>query len=84
MISFAELAFLLGYVTINGITHLAKGEEGAPARIFQLLMVVQIPFIVYFALRWLPKQPKQTLSILVLQAIAWIIPVLTVLVLESL
>jgi len=84
MISFIELAFLLGYVAINGVTHQANGDEGTPARIFQLLMVVQVPFIVYFALRWLPKQPKQALGILVLQAGAWIIPVITVLVLESL
>jgi len=83
-ISFTELSFLLGYVAIYGFTNQTNGDEGAPARIFQLLMAVQIPFIMYFALRWLPKQPKQALSILVLQAAAWIIPVLTVLVLENL
>lgn len=55
-----------------------------PARIFQLLMVLQLPIIAYFAIRWLPKRPAQALLILALQAVAWIIPVATIIWLESL
>ena len=82
-ISLAALAFLVGYVAIFGINHYTGADEGAPARIFQLLMVVQLPIITYFAFRWLPKRPKQSLFILALQAVAWIVPIITVVWLES-
>ena len=84
-ISLAALAFLVGYVAIFGITDETNGaDEGAPARIFQLLMIIQMPVIAFFALKWLPKRPKQSLLILTLQAIAWIVPIATVIWLESL
>ena len=81
MMSLAALLMLLGYVAIFGIVHHA--DEGAPAHIFQLLMVVQLPIVAYFAIRWLPKRPKQSLMVLALQAIAWIIPIVAVLWFES-
>lgn len=84
VISFAALAFLLGYVAVFGISRNANADEGAPARIFQLLMAVQLPVIAWFAFKWLPKRPKETMLILALQGIAWGIPIATVLWLESL
>jgi hypothetical protein len=81
-ISLAALTLLLGYVAIFGIVH--HEDEGAPAHIFQILMVVQLPVIAYFAIKWLPKQPKQSLVVLAIQAIAWIIPIATVFWLEGL
>lgn len=80
--SLAALAMILGYVVIFGFVHHA--DEGAPAHIFQLLMMIQLPFIAYFAIKWLPKRTKQSLIILALQAVAWIIPILTVIWFESL
>ncbi|MBP7541822.1 MAG: hypothetical protein KA802_18015 [Saprospiraceae bacterium] len=43
------------------------GDEGIAARTFQLLMVGQLPIILYFAIRWLPQKRKQALQILVIQ-----------------
>jgi hypothetical protein len=80
--SIAALALILGYVAIFGIVH--HTDEGTPAHIFQLLMVLQLPVVAYFAFKWLPKRPKQSLLVLALQAIAWIAPVLTVIWFESL
>lgn len=80
--SFTALAFLLGYAAFFGIDQ--HGDEGAPARIFQLIMLAQLPVAAYFAVKWLPKRPIQSMLVLGLQAIAWIIPILTVLWLESL
>ena len=80
--SFAALAMILVYVAMFGIVH--NQDEGTPAHIFQLIMVAQLPIAGYFAVRWLPRQPKQSLLILVLQAVAWIIPILTVMWFESL
>ena len=80
--SFAALVLLLGYVGIFGIAH--HEDEGAPARIFQLIMVAQLPIVAYFAIKWLPKRPAQSLFILALQAVAWIIPIVAVIWFESL
>jgi len=82
--SFVALAMILVFVTINGFISSGNGDEGAPARIFQLIMLAQLPIAGYFAIRWLPKQPKQSLMVLTLQAVAWIIPIATILYLESL
>jgi hypothetical protein len=47
-------------------------------------MVAQLPIAGYFAIKWLPKRPIQSLIVLALQAVAWIIPIATIIWLESL
>jgi hypothetical protein len=80
--SLVALAMILGYVAMFGIVQ--SEDEGAPARIFQLIMLAQLPIAGYFAVRWLPKQPKQAFIVLALQAFAWIIPIVAVMWFESL
>lgn len=82
VMSLAALALILGYVAMFGIVH--NQDEGTPAHLFQLIMLAQLPIAGYFAIKWLPKQPKQSLIVLTLQAIAWIIPIVTIMWLESL
>ena len=84
VMSFAALTMIVIYVAINGFASSGNGDEGAPARIFQLIMLAQLPIAGYFAIMWLPKRPKQSLIVLGLQAIAWIIPIATIIWLESL
>ena len=43
-------------------------DEGAIAHLWQLLMAGQLPVLVFFAVKWLPRAPKQTLYVLALQA----------------
>ena len=81
VMSLAALALLLGYVAIFGIVH--QEDEGTPAHLFQLIMVAQLPIMGYFAIKWLPKKPKPSLLILVLQAVAWIVPIAAVIWFES-
>lgn len=53
-------------------------DEGSIAHLWQLLMAGQVPVLAYFAIKWLPRAPKQTLSILALQAgavLAALVPV---------
>ena len=77
------VAFLLVvvYVLLFGIAR--QEDEGAAAHIFQLLLVGQLPFMGYFALRWLPKKPKDAFIILIIQVIAGIIALAPIFILET-
>ena len=66
--SLAALALVVGHTIMFGIVH--EADEGTPAHIFQLLMAAQAPIIAFFALKWLPRAPGQTLRVLALQAAA--------------
>ena len=59
---------MLGHAAIYGIVH--EADEGTPAHLFQILMAGQVPVIVYFAAKWLPKAPGQALRVLALQLVA--------------
>jgi len=65
-ISLAALAIVLGHAAIFGVVH--EADEGTAAHIFQLLMVAQVPIVAFFAVKWLPRAPRQTLQVLALQA----------------
>jgi hypothetical protein len=56
---------VLIYVAVFGPA--PQEDEGTTAHIWQILMAGQIPIIVFFALKWLPRNPKEALLILVLQ-----------------
>src|SRR5262245_27740669 len=47
-----------------------RPDEGVFAHIFQLLMVAQVPFILFFAIRWLRDSARPATQVLVLQAAA--------------
>jgi len=63
--SFGALATVLMYVAIFGPA--PQADEGTAAHIWQILMAGQIPIIVFFAFKWLPRTPKEALLVLVLQ-----------------
>ena len=44
-----------------------QADEGAAARVYQLLMAAQVPIVAYFAITWLPRAPRQALQVLALQ-----------------
>jgi hypothetical protein len=64
--SLTALTVVLGSVAIFGVTR--ETDEGAAAHIFQLLMAGQMPVLLFFAIKWLPRAPRQTLFVLALQA----------------
>jgi DNA-binding CsgD family transcriptional regulator len=66
--SFGALATVLIYVAVFGPAR--QADEGTAAHIWQILMAGQIPIIVFFAIKWLPRTPKQALLVLVLQGSA--------------
>jgi hypothetical protein len=70
--SFAVLAMLLGSIATSGGVVVREPDEGAVAHIFQLLMAAQVPIVIFFAIKWLPRFPRQALYVLVLQAAAYL------------
>jgi hypothetical protein len=64
--SFLALAVVLGHVAMFGAAR--EADEGAAAHIWQLLMAGQMPVLAFFAIKWLPRVPRQTLLVLALQA----------------
>lgn len=64
--SLAALATVLGHVAIFGAAR--EADEGTAAHIWQLLMIAQVPIITFFAIKWLPRTPRQALQLLALQA----------------
>jgi hypothetical protein len=64
--SLTALAIVLAHVAIFGVVH--EADEGTAAHLFQILMVAQVPIVAFFAIRWLPRAPRQALYLLALQA----------------
>ncbi len=69
--SFGAFATVIMYVAMFGSAR--QADEGTAAHIWQILMAGQIPIIVFFAIKWLPRTPKQAMLVLVLQGVAVII-----------
>jgi hypothetical protein len=65
VMSVAALMMVLITISIFGVVH--ERDEGAIAHIWQILMAGQMPILAFFAVRWLPRAPKQTMLVLALQ-----------------
>lgn len=66
IVSLAALTVVLSHVVLVGTAR--QADEGTAAHLWQLLMAVQLPIIVFFAVKWLPRAPRQALLVLALQA----------------
>jgi hypothetical protein len=66
--SFLALAMVLGHVVMFGAVR--EADEGIAAHLFQLLMLAEVPVVVFFAIKWVPRFPKQALQVLLVQAAA--------------
>jgi len=80
--SLAALGLVVWFVASFGVVR-GQHDEGAAARIFQVLMVAQIPIVGYFALTWLPRAPRPAIVILGLQLLAGLAAIGLVVLLES-
>jgi hypothetical protein len=65
VMSLAALADVVVSIAIFGVVH--ETDEGTAAHIWQLLMAGQMPILTFFAVKWLPRAPRQTLYVLALQ-----------------
>ena len=76
VMSFAALATVMAYATMFGTAR--QADEGTAAHIWQLLMAGQLPVVAFFAIKWLPMEPRQAVLVLALQvgaALAALFPV---------
>jgi hypothetical protein len=76
VMSLAALATVMAYATMFGTAR--QADEGTAAHIWQLLMAGQVPVVAFFAIKWLPAEPRQAVLVLALQvgaALAALFPV---------
>ena len=75
--SLAALAMTTIVLSVNGVVR--EADEGPAAHIFQLLMVTSFIVSVAFVIRWLVRDPRQTLHILAIQIVAALVALAPVL-----
>ena len=68
VMSFAAMSVVLVQIATVGAAR--EADEGTAAHLWQLLMAGQVPFIAFFAIRWLPQVPRHAALVLALQAAA--------------
>ena len=68
VMSLAALAIVLGHIAMFGAAR--EADEGTATHLWQLLMAGQMPVVAFFAVKWVPRTPRQALPILALQAVA--------------
>ncbi len=68
LMSLAALVLVLVEVAVFGTGH--ERDEGVAAHVFQVLIALQLPVVLYHALCWLPRSPRHGLQVLVLQVAA--------------
>jgi hypothetical protein len=66
--SLTALTLVLVHVAVFGAAR--EADEGATAHLWQLLMLGQMPVLAFFAVKWLPRAPRQTMYVLALQTVA--------------
>jgi hypothetical protein len=70
--SLTALALVLGHIAMFGtgpeVVVNGRPDEGTTAHLWQILMAGQLPVLAFFAIKWLPRAPRQALGVVALQA----------------
>jgi len=64
--SLSALGLVMIHIAIFGAAR--EPDEETTAHLWQILMAGQLPILAFFAIKWLPRAPRQTLYVLGLQA----------------
>ena len=70
LMSLAALSLVGIAVALHGVSGARQPDEGAFAHLWQLMMAGQLPVVAWFAVKWLPRSPRDAVMVLVIQAIA--------------
>jgi hypothetical protein len=68
LMSTAAASLVVEYLIRVG--RVRQADEGTEAHLFQLLLAAQVPLIAYFAVTYLPRQPRHSLVVMALQLVA--------------
>ena len=63
-------AFIVLLIHMISIGASPAADEGTAAKLFQLLLAGQAPFVAFFALKWLPRVPAEAMLVIAAQAAA--------------
>jgi hypothetical protein len=74
VMSIASLV-IVAWALAFGPVRAANGDEGLYARLWQLLIVGQLPIALYFMLRWLPQAPRDGAIIVAAQLVAGLVAI---------
>ena|SRR5438105_620289 len=66
--SLVALAIVATFIALYGTA--PQQDEGAAAHLWQLLMAGQAPIMLFFAIKWLPRSPREAAIIMALQMAA--------------
>ena len=64
--SLTALCLVLGSLALYGVPH--DADEGTVAHLWQFLMAGQLPVVLFFAIKWLPRATNAALGVLAAQA----------------
>ena len=65
VMSLGALSTIALFIVFHGTA--PQADEGTAAHIWQLLMAAQVPIVLFFAIKWLPRSPRQAAPILAMQ-----------------
>ena len=68
LMSLGALATIAAFVSLHGTA--PQEDEGTAAHLWQILMAAQAPIVLFFAMKWVPRAPREALPIVVLQVAA--------------
>ncbi|MEW6323606.1 MAG: hypothetical protein AB1635_21245 [Acidobacteriota bacterium] len=74
--SLVALAVVGGYLALYGAAR--QADEGTAAHLWQLLMAGQLPIVGYFAITWLPGQPRAAVKVLAIQLALFLASILPI------
>jgi len=78
-IAMSLVAFSMVLVHVATVGTIRQPDEGTAARVFQLLLVAQVPLVAWYAARGFPRAPRAAAVILLAQVVAAAAAVLAVL-----
>jgi ABC-type arginine/histidine transport system permease subunit len=76
LMSATALAVMVGHAALFGVSHAI--DVGTHARVSRLLIAAELPLVLYFVMKWLPRDARRTMRVLGLQAISAVTAFLTI------
>ena len=65
VMSLAALATVFVHITVSGTQ--PQADEGTAAHVWQLLMAGQLPIMLFYAIKWIPRTRQIALAVLGVQ-----------------